>query len=313
MSCGQQNTDKEQWRKPPQYWETQDKNRLYCWCRRKHEIKVRRRWTQTSSRSHHCKRDEFCDSLQSCSQIHSDASSVKNSRCKGSSGEIMGKNWRKSQHGSWRKSETRKRWSMKQRLWAEKFISRHWWICVISRIRSWKLSIKSTKAGRTPMWHCKRWFWFVCSVHWTRIISISSDSRKSHGHYIKASGMFRTGSRCSFRLYSGQNGRCSIVIENSKVRLSSYLDTSTIAQMVKIMVQCGRPSRCSRKESVRSPSGRTLMWKAIWESSTGTRLGKVLNWECLYVHREKGLFLSVYVDDIKFAGKKHNIDPMWPI
>ena len=35
----------------------------------------------------HCKRDKFYDSLQSCSQIHSDASSIKNSSCKGSSGE----------------------------------------------------------------------------------------------------------------------------------------------------------------------------------------------------------------------------------
>ena len=31
---------------------------------------------------------------------------------------------------------------------------------------------------------------------------------------------------------------------------------------------------------------------------------KIPNCECLLVHREKGLFLSVYVDDIKFAGKK---------
>ena len=38
---------------------------------------------------------------------------------------------------------------------------------------------------------------------------------------------------------------------------------------------------------------------------------KVSNWECLLVHREKGLFLSVHVDDIKLAGKKQNIDPMW--
>ena len=29
------------------------------------------------------------------------------------------------------------------------------------------------------------------------------------------------------------------------------------------------------------------------------------------MHREKELFLSVYVDDIKLAGKKHNLDPMW--
>ena len=40
---------------------------------------------------------------------------------------------------------------------------------------------------------------------------------------------------------------------------------------------------------------------------------KVSNWECLFVHREKGLFLSVYVDDIKLAGKKQNIDPMWKV
>ena len=31
---------------------------------------------------------------------------------------------------------------------------------------------------------------------------------------------------------------------------------------------------------------------------------KIPNWECLFVHREKGLFLSVHVDDIKLAGKK---------
>ena len=40
---------------------------------------------------------------------------------------------------------------------------------------------------------------------------------------------------------------------------------------------------------------------------------KIPNWECLFVHREKGLFLSVCVDDIKLAGKKQNIDPMWKL
>ena len=35
------------------------------------------------------------------------------------------------------------------------------------------------------------------------------------------------------------------------------------------------------------------------------------NWECLFVHREKGLFLSVHVNDIKLAGRKQNLDPMW--
>ena len=40
---------------------------------------------------------------------------------------------------------------------------------------------------------------------------------------------------------------------------------------------------------------------------------KIPNWECLFVHREKGLFLSVYVDDINLAGKKQNLDPMWKV
>ena len=40
---------------------------------------------------------------------------------------------------------------------------------------------------------------------------------------------------------------------------------------------------------------------------------KVSNCECLFVHSEKGLFLSVYVDDIKLAGRKQNIDPMWKV
>ena len=40
---------------------------------------------------------------------------------------------------------------------------------------------------------------------------------------------------------------------------------------------------------------------------------KIPNWECLFVQRDKGLFLSVFVDDLKMAGKKHNIDPMWKV
>ena len=30
----------------------------------------------------------------------------------------------------------------------------------------------------------------------------------------------------------------------------------------------------------------------------------VPNWECLFVHRKRGLFSSVHVDDNKMAGKK---------
>ena len=51
--------------------------------------------------------------------------------------------------------------------------------------------------------------------------------------------------------------------------------------------------------------GKGNLRKSCWE--------KVSNCECLFVHREKGLFLSVYVDDIKLTGKKQNLDPMWKL
>ena len=79
------------------------------------------------------------------------------------------------------------------------------------------------------------------------------------------------------------------------------------------MVHHGRSSRSSWKEFVRSSFGRTVMGKAFWEILLKHGWEKMPNWECLYVHREKALFLSVYEDDIKLAGKKQNIDPKWKV
>ena len=57
-----------------------------------------------------------------------------------------------------------------------------------------------------------------------------------------------------------------------------------------------------------------LLWKRQFEKILLITVGRRFpNWECFFVHREKGSILSVYVDDIKLAGKKQNIDPMWKI
>ena len=200
----------------------------------------------------------------------------------------------------------KRRWSMKQGKEAKQCTLRHWWFfCHLKKFGIGVSISKIQRQRRAPRWDCKRWFWFVCSVHWTRIISISSDSRKSHGHYIKTAGMRRTSSRHSIRSHPGQNGRCINVIDNSKVRMSRYLETSTKTQMAKIMVQYGRSGCFSWSDFVRSPFGRSGKGNSSWE--------KVPNWECLFANREKGLFLSVYVDDIKLAGKKENINPMWKV
>ena len=107
-----------------------------------------------------------------------------------------------------------------------------------------------------------------------------------------------------------KNGRCSIVVRYSKIRMSRYLDTYTNAQMAKIMVQYGRPSRSSWAESVpvilwQDYYGKGNVRKSYW-SMAGR---KVPNWECLFVHRQQGSSLSAYVDDLQLAGKKQNINP----
>ena len=38
---------------------------------------------------------------------------------------------------------------------------------------------------------------------------------------------------------------------------------------------------------------------------------KLPNWECLFVHRKQGLFLSKHEDNIKMAGENQNMAPMW--
>ena len=90
-------------------------------------------------------------------------------------------------------------------------------------------------------------------------------------------------------------------------------NSSTTTQMAWIMVQYGRPSRSSWAKSVQSSFGRTVMGRQFEKILSKYGWEKVSNWECLLVHCGKGLLLSVYVDDIKLAGKKQNINPMWKL
>ena len=55
-----------------------------------------------------------------------------------------------------------------------------------------------------------------------------------------------------------------------------------------------------------------LLWdKASQEKVISCGFEKIKGWESLYVHREKKLFLEIYVDDFHMAGRKDNLAPMW--
>ena len=56
-----------------------------------------------------------------------------------------GRNLKRFWRGTWRKSEVKKRWSMKQGRMVEKFILPHWWTSVIWRMPNWRQSTKNIK------------------------------------------------------------------------------------------------------------------------------------------------------------------------
>ena len=71
-----------------------------------------------------------------------------------------------------------------------------------------------------------------------------------------------------------KNGRCSQIIQNSKIGMSRQMDSSTTTQMAENMVQYGSSSRSSWAKSVRTSFGTTVMRKVIWENPLEVRLGE---------------------------------------
>ena len=109
-----------------------------------------------------------------------------------------------------------------------------------------------------------RRFWVSCSIHWTRIFSITNDSRQDHGYHLQTARLRKTSSRRSICLYPGWKWR--VHPKNWKF---PNLNVQTFGS-----VQCGRPSRSSWAKSVWSSFGRTFVGKAIWENPLEIRLGK---------------------------------------
>ena len=159
--------------------------------------------------------------------------------------------------------------------------------------------------------YCKRRFRVLRSIHWTRIISISNDSGENHRCLLQIARLRWTSTRSSIRSFKF---KLKMLTNHWKFRNRCvqtfgfvYHDTKWPQSWSR-----ARSGRSSWKDSVRSPCGRDCFGKGnLRKSYWNMAVRKIQNWECLFVHRGNGLFLSVYADDIKMVGKRHNIDPMW--
>ena len=214
---------------------------------------------------------------------------------------------------NWRKSKVRTMWSMKQGRRAQKFISPHWWTYVIWKMLNWIQSTKNTKVEL-----------YSEATSWKTIQSLMQYSlNKDHQHLkwqqLKVMDIISRLPGCARQAADAVSVYTQVKMEDAhkvlKIPKSECPD---------IWIRLPRhkwPKSWSSMEDPVVPLERNLyghpLAGLLWERQFEKILlkhgwEKVSNWECLFVHREKGLFLS-YVDDIKFAGKKQNIDPMWKV
>ena len=171
------------------------------------------------------------------------------------------------------------------------------------RCGTWQKSEVNQRWSMKQGWRAQK---FILP-HW-----FSNHSSRSHGYHIQTARVRRTSSWRSICSYPGKNGRCSKIIENSKIGVSRHLDSSTTTQIAEIIVQYGRSSRNSWAKYVRSSFGRPIMGKAIWDNPFDVRLGEGFQLGML-IRTPWKVVILICVDDVKLAGKKENINPMWQV
>ena len=225
-----------------------------------------------------------------------------------------GKNWRKFRRGMWRKSEIRKGWSMKQGRRAQKFILPHWWTYVIWRMPNWRQRTKNIKVEL-----------YSEATLWKMILDLMQYSQNNDHQHHKWRQQKSWISYPDCQVAMDKQRTQYLFVPRSKWKMLHKLLKIPKSECPDIWIRLPRhkwPKSWSSMEDPVVPLERNLYGHPsaglLWERQFEKVLlnhgwEKVSNWECLFVHREKGLFLSVYVDDIKLAGKKQNIDPMWKV
>ena len=200
---------------------------------------------------------------------------------------------------------------MKQGKKAEQFTLLHWWTSVILRMRSWNHDFKSTKVG----WYSEVTLWKTIRA---LLQYLRSKVRLRHRWQLRKYWM-------SYQDYKDAQDKLQMQYQHTlklKWKMRRLYEKIPKSECPDIWIRLPRhkwPKSWSSMIDPVVPLERNLyahpLAGLLWERQFEKVLlehdwEKVPNWECLFVNREKGLFLSVYVDDIKLAGKEQNIDPM---
>ena len=171
----------------------------------------------------------------------------------------------------------------------------HWWTYVASRMRIWT---QNSEEGRVVLLSVivKDDSKCVCSCYWTKLFCVPNDCRKSNECYCRITRLRQTSSWCNICLHSIKIwGRCQIA-QNSRVRSWAINENPVVLHERNLYGHPIAGLLCERQF-------KQTLSELGWE--------KVPSWECMFVCRKQRLFLSEHVDDIKMAGQKQDMAPMW--
>ena len=193
-------------------------------------------------------------------------SSYENSSNKGSSGQGM--------------------WKIAENIGVEpdkqKFISHHWWTCVLWKMLNWRQNTKNTKVELYSVVNIEKY------DSGSYAVFTEQGSSASQMTAAKIMDIISPDCLVARDQQPGKTGGCSQIIENSQFGMSRHLDSSTTTQM---------PKSWSSMEDPVVPLERNLyghpLAGLLWERQLEKILlqhgwEKVSNWVCSIVHRQKG-------------------------
>ena len=126
----------------------------------------------------------------------------------------------------------------------------------------------------------------LCSIHRTRIFSISNDSRQDHGYHLQNAWLRWISSGRSICFYPSKNGGCFQISENSQIGMSRHLDSSTTTQYGQNHGPVWKTQSFLLSEIGTVTLGRTVMGRQVEKILLQHGWEKVSNWKCLFIHRE---------------------------
>ena len=205
-------------------------------------------------------------------------------------------NLKRSGRATWQKSEVNQRRSMKQGRKAQKFILPHWWTSVIWRMPNWRQSTKNTKVEL-----------YFEETSWKMILDLMQYSLNRDHQHLKWQ---QQKSWMSYPDCQGAQDKQLAVSAKTQVKTEEKFQNRKCPDIWIRLPRHKWPKSWSSMEDPVVPLERNLCGHPLAALLRERQLGLG---EGFKLDHEKGLFLSAYVDDIKLAGKKQNINPMWKV